>query len=153
MKNLPQNSDIYQVYFFTCPIRGPFSFAVHPWIVLVKNDKITRLEVLATKNKKYQFHGYIHKNLYNNPTRGLRKLFKKTQFLESTLLGSISGDKDSLAFSVINFVEKMTPFYPHQENYTLFPGPNSNTYINWILKKFPEMEIELPWNAFGKNYK
>ncbi|MCD5390057.1 MAG: DUF3750 domain-containing protein [Candidatus Pacebacteria bacterium] len=153
MKSLPINNDPYQVYFFTCPIRGPFSFAVHPWVVFIKNNKVTRLEVLAIKNEKYQFYGYIHKNLYNNPTKGLRKLFKKNEFLKSTLLGSISGNKNSTAKHLIDFIEEMTPFYPHQENYVLYPGPNSNTYIAWILQKFPELKIKLPWNAFGKNFK
>lgn len=29
-------------------------------------------------------------------------------------------------------------------------GPNSNTYTQWILEKFPEWNIQLPWSAFGK---
>lgn len=29
-------------------------------------------------------------------------------------------------------------------------GPNSNTYTQWVLNKFPEWDIKLPWNAFGK---
>jgi hypothetical protein len=69
------------------------------------------------------------------------------------LIASLSGDEKSTAKQVVDFIEEMTPFYPYKENYKLFPGPNSNTYIAWILREFPELKIKLPWNAFGKNYK
>ena len=153
MKSLPINNDTYQVYFFTCSAHRPFRFAIHPWIVIVDNGKITRWEIIHRKYQDKKRFGYVYKNFYNNPIQGLKKHHFSSEYWYSTLIDSVSGDDKSLAFRIVNFVEEMTPFYPHQENYVLFPGPNSNTYIAWILQKFPELKIKLPWNAFGKNYK
>lgn len=153
MKSLPQNNDKYQVYFFTCPIYKPFNIAVHPWVVTVKNGTTTRWEVIYKKYKNRERFGYVYKNFYSDPTKGVRKHPLSNKYWNSSLLGLISGDEKSLAKQMFNFIEEVTPFYSHQENYKFLPGPNSNTYIAWILRKFPESKINLPWNAFGKNYK
>ena len=36
--------------------------------------------------------------------------------------------------------------------YRLFPGPNSNTFINYLIREIPELKVELGHNAFGRNY-
>ena len=152
MKKLPKNNDLYQVYFFTCPAHIPFHFAIHSWIVTVKNNEIHRWEIIHRKYNNKEHFGYVYKNFYTNPTQGIKKYSLSSEYWNATLLGSISGDEKSLAKQVVDFIEEMTLFYPYQENYSLYPGPNSNTYVAWIIKKFPELKIKLPWNAFGKNY-
>lgn len=153
MKVLPKNNDNYQVYFLKCPIYKPFHFAIHPWVITVKNGTTTRWEIIYRKYKDKERFGYVYKNFYSNPTTGVKKHPLSTKYWNSILIGFISGDGNSLANKMVNFIEETTPFYPHKESYNPFPGPNSNTYIAWILKKFPEANIKLPWNAFGKNYK
>ncbi len=153
MQNLPHNSDPYQIYFFSCPAWKPAHFAIHPWIVTVKNGTTTRWEVIHYKHPEKEKFGYVHKNLIINSTQGIKKHKWSSEYWDSTLLASFSGNEKSTARQVIDFIEQMTPFYPYQENYYLFPGPNSNTYVAWILRKFPELDIKLPWNAFGKNFR
>ncbi len=152
MKNLPKNNDIYQVYFFTCPAHKPFHFAVHPWVITIKNGTTTRWEVIHKKYPNKERFGYIYKNFYSHPAQGIKKHQFSIEYWDSTLIGSLSGNEKSIAKQLIDFIEEMTPFYPYRENYSLL-GPNSNTYIEWILQKFPALEIKLPWNAFGKNFK
>ena len=36
--------------------------------------------------------------------------------------------------------------------YRLFPGPNSNTFINYLVREIPELKVELEHNAFGRNH-
>lgn len=42
--------------------------------------------------------------------------------------------------------------YPHAREYGLWPGPNSNTFIAWVLREVPELGFELPATAIGKDW-
>jgi hypothetical protein len=42
--------------------------------------------------------------------------------------------------------------YPHCARYLVWPGPNSNTFIAWVLKQ-AGIEHSLPWRAVGKGYR
>jgi hypothetical protein len=41
--------------------------------------------------------------------------------------------------------------YPYADNYRAWPGPNSNTFIDWLAKEV-RLPIVLPSNAVGKDY-
>jgi hypothetical protein len=41
--------------------------------------------------------------------------------------------------------------YPYPDTYRYWPGPNSNTYIAWVLKQ-AEVTCDLPIGAIGKDY-
>ena len=49
-------------------------------------------------------------------------------------------------------VDKAAREYPWANEYTLWPGPNSNTFTTWIARAVPELEIDLPSTAIGKDY-
>jgi hypothetical protein len=42
--------------------------------------------------------------------------------------------------------------YPWAGEYTMWPGPNSNTFTAWVLRAVPELEADLPPTAIGKDY-
>jgi len=42
--------------------------------------------------------------------------------------------------------------YPWGTEYTLFPGPNSNTFTAWVGREVPELGLELPFSAIGSGY-
>ena len=42
--------------------------------------------------------------------------------------------------------------YPYANTYTLWPGPNSNTFVAWIARAVPDLEVDLPATAIGKDY-
>lgn len=42
--------------------------------------------------------------------------------------------------------------YPYAKHYTLWPGPNSNTFTAWISRAVPELMLDLPPTAIGKDY-
>ena len=42
--------------------------------------------------------------------------------------------------------------YPYANEYTAWPGPNSNTFVAWITRAVPELEVDLPPTAIGKDY-
>jgi len=49
-------------------------------------------------------------------------------------------------------IEKAVQTYPYPAEYTVWPGPNSNTFTAWIARAVPELEIDLPATAIGKDY-
>jgi hypothetical protein len=150
MKKIPEK---YEVYFYICPAHIPFHFAVHPWVVTVKNGISTRWEIIHRKYDGKERFGYVYKNFYTNPTQGIKKKLTSSDYWDATLIASLSGYQKSQAQRIVDFIEYQSPHYPYKDIYKFFPGPNSNTYIGWILKEFPTIEIKLPWNAFGKNFK
>ena len=42
--------------------------------------------------------------------------------------------------------------YPYQHAYTVYPGPNSNTFTAWVARHVPELRLDLPPTAIGKDY-
>jgi Protein of unknown function (DUF3750) len=42
--------------------------------------------------------------------------------------------------------------YPYPDDYTAWPGPNSNTFTAWITRAVPELGVDLPPTAIGKDY-
>jgi hypothetical protein len=43
--------------------------------------------------------------------------------------------------------------YAQYGDYRLWPGPNSNTFVASVLRAAPELEIALPPEAIGKDYR
>ena len=56
------------------------------------------------------------------------------------------------AEAAIPRIEDASSCYPFPDSYTLYPGPNSNSYIQWIALEVPELDLALPWRAIGKNW-
>ena len=139
----------FQVFVFKSKANFPFIFAIHPWIVVNKKGEISRWEVAHSKNfKSEKSWGYLCKNLFP-PFQGLNIFpFIDKPVFESTLIGTIEGDKAS---EMIVLIENAPNSYPYLSRYNLW-GPNSNTFVNYVINKFSELNIKLPWNAFGKNY-
>jgi hypothetical protein len=42
--------------------------------------------------------------------------------------------------------------YPYPNAYGTWPGPNSNTFIAYIGRQVPELQLTLPGNALGKDF-
>lgn len=49
-------------------------------------------------------------------------------------------------------IEAEVKAYPYQNSYTLWPGPNSNTFTAWIARAVPELKVDLPATAIGKDF-
>jgi hypothetical protein len=53
---------------------------------------------------------------------------------------------------VIGRIDKLARSYPWANEYTLWPGPNSNSFVAWIAREVPELGVDLPPTAIGKDY-
>ncbi|WDE14058.1 DUF3750 domain-containing protein [Thalassomonas haliotis] len=117
--------------------------ADHYWFVIDKGgeEKVKqRWEVWQNKDAGGQSWHYLHKNLKdwqsgvgNGPSR-----------LEYCWYGLE-------AQSLIEAIETSPSQYPYVPCYRYWPGPNSNTYVQWVLDQARITEIPGP-SAIGKDY-
>lgn len=66
------------------------------------------------------------------------------------LLLDLRGKK---AEQLIDNVETAIHTYPWKDEYTAWPGPNSNTFLAWIGLQVPELQLDLPATAIGKDWR
>ena len=148
------NKRLYQVFLFTSNMPIPVNFAKHSWFVVNLRGKISRFDSGLFLIKAKKSWGNVHMNLFKDPTSGLIKNINNDDDRHpSKIIGFIEGGKDSLAQKMGNFIFNNSKNYPYKNKYKYYPGPNSNTFIQWILNKFPESKFKLPLNAFGKNFR
>jgi hypothetical protein len=65
------------------------------------------------------------------------------------LLGDIRGPGVD---AIIDRIEQAVADYPYPGKYHVWPGPNSNTFVAHILRRVPELRVDLPPTAIGKDY-
>lgn len=66
----------------------------------------------------------------------------------SKIIGFETGN---LAEQINEFVNKNYTNYKYKDKYN-YLGNNCNTFVDWILKQFPQSKIKLPFMAIGKKY-
>jgi hypothetical protein len=53
---------------------------------------------------------------------------------------------------LIDRIEAAVADYPHAGEYRVWPGPNSNTFTAFVARRVPELRLDLPPTAIGKDY-
>ena len=49
-------------------------------------------------------------------------------------------------------IEAAVQAYPYAKEYAVWPGPNSNTFTAWVSRAVPELKLDLPPTAIGKDF-
>ena len=117
-------------------------FAVHPWLA-IKEEKAAEYSV-------YEVTGWqVNQGL--SAIRQYQTLTPDRYWYGSkpVLLLSIKGYE---AVKLIPKIKAAIARYPWVNEYSIFPGPNSNTFVAWIGLQVPELELELPFTAIGSGY-
>jgi len=65
------------------------------------------------------------------------------------LLGDVRG---SGVDAIIERIAAAVRRYPYADTYRAWPGPNSNTFMAFLLREVPELRVDLPPTAIGKDY-
>ncbi|MDW6004533.1 DUF3750 domain-containing protein [Vibrio mangrovi] len=117
-------------------------FAVHTWIALKPENapEYTVYEVVGWRLN--QGRPALDHYQTKNPDRywyGARP--------EKVL--SVQGTK---AARLIPQITSVIQHYPWANEYTLFPGPNSNTFPAWVGLQVPELGLKMPFRAIGSGY-
>ena len=112
-------------------------FAVHTWIAVKQQDApaYTRYEVTRWRPASIPARRDApDRAWFGNPPK---------------LLAELRGETASAAILAI---EQALPDYPFRESYQAWPGPNSNTFTAWLVRRIPELRVEFPPTAIGKDY-
>ena len=56
------------------------------------------------------------------------------------------------AQALMERIEQAVRDYPYATEYAVWPGPNSNTFTAWVSRAVPELKVDLPPTAIGKDY-
>ncbi len=145
----------YQIFIVSSPTSIPLVGFLHTYIVANEKGKLTRWDVWHIKKRVSSSSGYVHKNTYQ-PWEGLsiiygNSLSKNRLRWSIKIIKVIGGERNSLAYKMVKFINKKAFSYP-LKNYYSFLGPNSNTFVQWFLDKFPQAKVKLPLRAVGKGY-
>ena len=116
-------------------------FAVHTWLAVkeVGADAFTVYQVVGWR----EWGG--HRVVVGEEDLPDRSWYGN----EPELLLDIRGTE---AGKLIPEITAASASYPFQFSYTLWPGPNSNTYVAHIAREVPGLGLELPTTAIGKDY-
>lgn len=113
-------------------------FALHSWIVTKRNgdDRYTRYEVVGWDKP-------VRINAYSADGRWYSNL--------PEIITTVRGNR---AEALIPKIEAAVASYPHSDygGYTVWPGPNSNSFVAHVLNQVPELGIAPPAAAVGRNY-
>ena len=143
----------YQVFLFKTKVNGPFIFANHWYFVINEKGKISRWEIIkfqSSVRKPEKNYGNIFVNYLKAWEGFLINPFNPNgKRYSGHLISKIEGE---FTRKLILFIKTSPNNYTFKNNYFLWPGPNSNTYTQWIINNNPECGFRLPWNAFGKKY-
>ena len=156
-----QNSDTYTVKIYSTRLLFPLWFFKHLHIVTEHDGIINRYEVSGrmSKNHPQSIGGFVFKNLLP-PTTGLFIVAAKNP-LEGfgprwpiKLESKISGGEGTAAHTLYSFIESEKILsYPYAHDYDVIKGPNSNTFVQWVINQVPQANLKLPMSAWGKNSK
>lgn len=114
--------------------------AVHYWFVIRENDITERWEIWQKQKLVSSSWGHLHKNLMN-PHNGVGN--------GDSWCEKIWQQKE--AENLIYMIRKTPLIYPYNYRYFYYPGPNSNTYVQWVLDK-AEISHDLSPQGLGKKY-
>jgi Protein of unknown function (DUF3750) len=150
-----EREDEYIVSIWITPMPWPLSFAVHAWFVCEHGNVRDRVEVWAPVWVK-QGSSTIVKNALD-PEMGFRKSYLQSvsnprKRGKATKYEEIRGYEGSIAYELYQCIMQSERYYPYTKSYRMWPGPNSNTFVSWVLSRFTQLSVRLPWNAFGKGY-
>lgn len=68
---------------------------------------------------------------------------------EPAIVAEVRGER---AAAMIADIEAAVGRYPYAHEYRLWPGPNSNTFVAFVGREVPALELALPVTAIGKDY-
>jgi len=113
--------------------------AVHCWLVVHDGPTCQRWEVWQTRNAGGCSIGHVHRDLkapYDGVGGG-----------RARIAAAWTGEQAGAISRVLDRARD----YPHCERYLAWPGPNSNTFVAWVLREAGIVH-PLGRKAFGRSY-
>ena len=114
-------------------------FAVHSWIVFKRENaaRWTRYDVVGWGNPVRTNNWPVDGRWYGSVPQ---------------ILADVSGHEAELLIPRIEAAVNQYR-YAQDGDYSIWPGPNSNSFVAAILRAVPELRVALPPNAIGRDYR
>ncbi|MGH6943680.1 MAG: DUF3750 domain-containing protein [Geminicoccaceae bacterium] len=116
-------------------------FAVHTWLIMKRAG--------ASAYERYEVVGW-------GVQRGAPAIRKDMRAVDGYWAGNrptvLLDRRGPAVEALIDRIEAAIQSYPYQHRYSSWPGPNSNTFIAHIARDVPELALELPPTAVGKDF-
>lgn len=113
--------------------------ATHPWIIVKRAG--------ATQYTRYEVMGWG-----GGPSLKVNAALPDGYWFgaEPSLMAEYRG---AGVDHVIDRIEAAIASYPFKDQYRSWPGPNSNTFLAHVAREVPELRLDIPANAIGKDYR
>lgn len=113
------------------------AFGTHTWIAAKRRGALEYrvYQVLGWRNPTVQVEYDIPDRVWYGQ-------------MPQVLLDKRGGNTESL----IDKLDAASLDYPYPHRYTLWPGPNSNTFTAFLARQVPELGLKLPPTAIGKDF-
>ncbi len=120
-------------------IRG--RYAIHTWIA-TKSEGAAEYQIAEVIGWRLRRNRPALRQIAGNPAR-------RWFGAQPVLLYERRGPA---AAALIDDVRAAIDAYPFAREYTMWPGPNSNSFVAWVGLSVPEMGLRLPTKAIGKSW-
>lgn len=116
-------------------------FGVHTWIAVKRSgaERFDVHEVIGYRLRRTGSTVVSHQRAPDGYWFGNRP----------ELLRDLRGDGVD---ELIERIEQAVQRYPYATTYRIWPGPNSNTFTAFVAREVPELRVDLPPTAIGKDY-
>lgn len=123
-------------------VRWRGAFAIHPWIAVKPEG--------ASSYTTYQVIGW-------RAMRGGRTLVttegaEPDRHWYGAAPQLLADHRGPAAQAMIERIASAVQRYPWPDEYRAWPGPNSNTFVAWVAREVPELALDLPPTAIGKDW-
>nr|WP_297459598.1 DUF3750 domain-containing protein [uncultured Halomonas sp.] len=113
------------------------AFGVHTWIATKPAD--------ASSYRVHQVTRWSHPGTSSRRSVPDRAWFGNSPWLLADYRGAA-------AARMIPQITDAVAAYPLAGHYRAWPGPNSNTFVAWVVKQVPGLRVQMPALAVGKDY-
>src|SRR5262249_35749663 len=115
-------------------------FGIHTWIAVKPSEatEYTVYEVIGWRRRRSDSRVVVRKRSPERWCGAKGKLYAEK--------------RGAGVDAIIQRIAEKAREYPYPNYYTLWPGPNSNTFTAWMARSLPELEVDLPATAIGKDY-
>ncbi|MFG6177495.1 DUF3750 domain-containing protein [Halomonas sp. THAF12] len=114
------------------------AFGVHTWIA-----------TLAPGAEAYRLHQVLS---WRRPTLVTRLTATPDRAWYGSAPRLLADYRGEAAAAMLDDIEAAVAAYPAALRYRVWPGPNSNTFTAWVVRRVAGLEVGLPVTAVGKDY-
>jgi len=112
-------------------------FSVHTWIATKEKG--------ASHYRVHEVTGWRSYVVNSRPGEPDRHWYGSRPKLYADIRGA---EAEKLIPDIYQAVES----YPYPTEYNAWPGPNSNTFVAWVIREVTGLDVALPGHAIGKDY-